>query len=85
VIRRLILKFSRVLPSREWRLPSRNRNGHDGASESCIRQAATTSQIIHARFTTQASTIAIDWLGEKASVPATPGLHQVGQAGDLIR
>ena len=43
----------------------------DGASESCIRQATTTSQIIHARSRTQASTMAIDCVREKPSEPTT--------------
>src|SRR5919199_5937558 len=45
--------------------PSARRRG----SEACIRQATTTSQIIHARPRTQASTITIDSVGEKPSEP----------------
>jgi hypothetical protein len=43
----------------------------DAASESGMRQATTTSQIIHARFRTSASTMANVCVDEKPSEPAS--------------
>ena len=51
-----------------WSSPSSSRRL---GSASCIRQATTTSQIIHTTFRTQASTMAIVTVCEKPSVPAT--------------
>src|SRR5439155_11783596 len=44
-------------------------SGRRRGCESCIRQAITTSQIIHTTSTTSANTIAFDIVGEKPSEP----------------
>ena len=54
----------------------------DAGSKSCIRRATTTSQIIHARFRTQASTMAIIVRSRKAVGAGHPPLYQVGEAGE---
>jgi hypothetical protein len=56
-----------------------------GAAESCILQATTTSQIIHARFRTAANTMANVVRWREAFGAGQPALHQVGERGPGAR
>ena len=55
-----------------WRqVGSRHHRPDDGDSESCVRQAMMTSQIIHAAPRASANTIAVDMVCENPSEPTT--------------